>query len=579
MSLGTKIILLFAGFLLLQSFFSYGVRRTVEEPAYSRIENSMMRQQLQSFRSMLETEAYNLGLLCRNFAENPKVINLASGEISDFEGKSFNSQTCGDLEINILLILDEDNNVLYSQFVGADFQTPTIIAGFDSEKWSSGHPLLGFEKGGKLKRGLLKVKESVIAAASIAISDPQEPEKTTGTIIVGRLLTDRYLARLSDTLGISAKVVSASDAGFREGEVITDGYFYSEDVAKTTHKAMLAINDVIGRPSLAITSQISTALAQKVNTANRISLAVGIAFSLISVLLMLFLVYRIMGERLEKLIDHIIGIRHSGVLVKIVQETGGDEIDLLGYEFNQMVSRIQNDIEMRTKAEIELKRSLSELQRFTDVASHDLQEPLRSVASCLQLLEMQYKEKIDDSGKQLIEYAVQGSKRMKLLIKALLAYSNIGNTELKITSCDSGEIVKQSIEELKEEIEAADAEIIYDSLPVVKADKYRLGLLFTNIINNAVKYKSPQRAAKVKIESKKTADGIQFSITDNGIGIEREYFSQIFVAFRRLHTPDEYEGSGIGLAICRRIIEQHNGKIWVKSEPEKGSTFYFVLPQ
>jgi light-regulated signal transduction histidine kinase (bacteriophytochrome) len=342
--------------------------------------------------------------------------------------------------------------------------------------------------------------------------------------------------------------------------------------------ALLAISDVAGRPSLALKANIPTTISARSRSAKRISLIAELSFTLVSILITLFLLYNIMGKRLERLIDHIIGIRHSGVLVKIVQESNGDEIDLLGEEFNQMVGRLQQDIELRTQVESELKRSLAELERFADVASHDLQEPLRSVASCLQLLEMQYKQTIDDQGKQLIEYAVQGSRRMKTLIKALLAYSNIGNTGLEITTCNSSEVVKEAVAEIQKDVDEAGAQINCEDLPVIQADKFRLQLLFGNIIHNAIKYAAPGRKPQINISCEKVDRSWRFAISDNGIGIEKEYYTQIFVAFKRLHTQEEHEGSGIGLAICRRIIEQHNGRIWVKSEPGKGSTFYFSIP-
>jgi light-regulated signal transduction histidine kinase (bacteriophytochrome) len=329
---------------------------------------------------------------------------------------------------------------------------------------------------------------------------------------------------------------------------------------------------------LAIKALLPPGMADKIRKSNRITLLADLCFMFITLMLMVFLVYRIMGSRLEKLIDHIIGIRHSGVLVKIVQESSGDEIDLLGYEFNQMVTRIQRDIELRTQVEIELKRSLAELERFADVASHDLQEPLRSVASCLQLLEMQYTDKIDEQGKQLIGYAVQGARRMKTLIKALLAYSNIGNTELNITTCNTNQVIAEAIDELKKEIDESGAKIICDDLPVIAADGFRLLLLFTNLIDNALKYTVPGRVPVINIKCEKVEKTWRFSVTDNGVGIEKEYYTQIFVAFKRLYTQEEHEGSGIGLAICKRIVEQHKGRIWVKSEPGKGSTFYFSIP-
>ncbi|MFI4911344.1 MAG: ATP-binding protein [Sedimentisphaeraceae bacterium JB056] len=579
MSLGTKIILLFASFLVLHSLFSFGLRKVIEEPTYIETEEKMMHRELEWFSNLLDSEAYEIGLLCKSFSKHKGLYDYMTSGSNELIKAELEGSMCNSLEVNILVMLDADNNVVYSYITDEDFNTPVKIDGFSAEQWAGGHPLLGFEGGDDLKTGLMKVRENVVIVASCPISAPEDASNIVGTLVFGKLLSGKYLEKLASIHGISIDVVSVADAGFREGETITENYFYMEKAGEGKYKTLLAVNNVAGKPSLAIKANISSDIASKSRRAKRIALVSELGFALAAVMIMLYLIYNIMGKRLERLIDHIIGIRHSGVLVKMVQESSGDEIDLLGYEFNQMVARLQRDIELRMQVETELKRSLTELERFADVASHDLQEPLRSVASCLQLLELQYKENIDDQGKQLIEYAVQGSRRMKTLIKALLAYSNIGNTGLEIAKCDCNQIIKEAVDELKKEIDDVEAEVICDNLPVIQADKFRLLLMFTNIIDNALKYSVPGRKPLIRVNCEKVDNSWRFSISDNGIGIDKDYYQQIFVAFKRLHTQEEHEGSGIGLAICRRIVEQHGGRIWVKSEPGKGSTFYFSIPE
>ena len=572
MSLGTKIILLFAFFLALNSLFNYGVRKVVSEPTYRETEKKMMLRELEWFRNILIAESQEVKLICQTLAGNNKINDYLSQSVASEDG-IFDDDVFTSLGINIFVILNNKNEAVYSRITAEDYKTPARVEGFSASSWSQGHPLLGFTETTTTKNGILKVKDSVAIAASTLISG-----ETPFKVIVGRVLEGNYLKKLTSIQGLNATVESVAEAGFREGEKITNGYFYSEKSLDGTNTALLAINDIASRPSLAIKAIVPSTVAAKSRNANRVGLIADLVFTLILLMLGLFLVYQIMGKRLERLIDHIIGIRHSGVLVKIVQESNGDEIDLISYEFNQMVTRLQRDIELRTQVEIELKRSLAELERFANVASHDLQEPLRSVASCLQLLELQYKETIDDQGKQLIDYAVQGSRRMKNLIKALLAYSNIGNTGIEITTCNCNKIAQDAIGELKKDIDDSKAEIICDQLPVIQADKFRLQLLFSNIIHNAIRYAVPGMPPVIKISCEKIDKTWRFAITDNGIGIEKEYYNQIFVAFKRLHTQDQYEGSGIGLAICKRILEQHKGRIWVKSEPGSGSTFYFSIP-
>jgi len=256
-----------------------------------------------------------------------------------------------------------------------------------------------------------------------------------------------------------------------------------------------------------------------------------------------------------------------------------DELSLLTGLADQAAQAITN---ARLYAQLEaanqeLAYSNTELQQFAYVASHDLQEPLRMVASYTQLLARRYRGKLDSDADEFIAYAVDGANRMQRLINDLLAYSRLGTRgkSLELTSSESA--LAQALANLQIAIAENEAVVSHDPLPTVWADETQLVQLFQNLVGNAIKFRSllPPR---IHISAQQKEQGWLFSVSDNGIGIEPQYAERIFVIFQRLHSQAEYSGTGIGLAVCKRIVERHGGRIWMESQPGQGATFYFTLP-
>jgi PAS domain S-box-containing protein len=226
-----------------------------------------------------------------------------------------------------------------------------------------------------------------------------------------------------------------------------------------------------------------------------------------------------------------------------------------------------------------LERSNDELARFAQVASHDLQEPLRMVASYTQLLAKRYKGRLDADADEFIAYAVDGSNRMQRLIQDLLAYSRAGHDEQPLRAIQSEDALKDALNSLRATIEESQAVVTYDPLPTITTDPILLTQIFQNLVGNAIKYRSvevPQIHVSAAMDNGGT--GWVFSVQDNGLGIEPQYFEQIFVLFQRLHARTAFQGTGIGLAICKKMIIRLGGRIWVESQITKGSTFRFALP-
>jgi len=233
--------------------------------------------------------------------------------------------------------------------------------------------------------------------------------------------------------------------------------------------------------------------------------------------------------------------------------------------------------EERNQSLEELARSNRDLEQFAYVASHDLQEPLRMIATYTQLLAERYRGKLDDNADKYIHYAVDGALRMQLLIQDLLAFSRVGRHGTDLRETDCGAIVETAIKNLEVAIQESGAQIIYDKLPTVIADGSGLLQVLQNLIANAIKFRGSEPSV-IRMTAERRMKEWVFSVADNGIGIAPEHAEAVFVIFRRLHTRAEYPGSGIGLAICKKIIEQHGGRIWVESQLGHGSTFKFTLP-
>jgi PAS domain S-box-containing protein len=224
----------------------------------------------------------------------------------------------------------------------------------------------------------------------------------------------------------------------------------------------------------------------------------------------------------------------------------------------------------------ELERSNKELEQFAYIASHDLQEPLRMVGSFLQLLQKKYASKLDEQASQYIYYAVDGATRMKDLINDLLNYSRI-NTDISMREVNLSAIINEVLANLNTGIRESGAMVHFEGMPVLQADPVQMLQLFQNLISNSIKYRKDGITPVIKVQARKKDTHWLFAVNDNGIGIEKKYSDRIFVIFKQLHDKSKYKGTGIGLAIAKRIVERHGGKIWFESEPGKGSTFYFTI--
>ncbi|QRV17724.1 PAS domain-containing protein (plasmid) [Haloterrigena salifodinae] len=297
-------------------------------------------------------------------------------------------------------------------------------------------------------------------------------------------------------------------------------------------------------------------------------------------------------ERVTAAIDEAIQTKSTFELEHQIEQVDGS----LGWTFSRAVPMLDEDGEIvewvgmasditdRKEYERELeqtnaqlKRSNQELKRFAHAASHDLQEPLRMVSSYLQLLEQRYGDDLDADATEFIEFAVDGADRMRAMVDALLEYSQVSTRENDFESVDCEVVLEQATENLRMAIEEREASITSDELPTVSGDERQLIQLFQNLLDNAITYAGDEPPT-VHVSAERRDGEWLFSVRDDGIGIDPEKTEDIFEVFNRLHAPDEYGGTGIGLAICKRIVMTHDGRIWVESDPGEGTTFSFTIP-
>ncbi|GJF30375.1 histidine kinase [Kitasatospora sp. NE20-6] len=275
----------------------------------------------------------------------------------------------------------------------------------------------------------------------------------------------------------------------------------------------------------------------------------------------------------------------AGDFTHRITPTGPADIRELAADVDAMRRRMTEEITLKEQARLDLdqhaadlRRSNEELEQFAYVASHDLQEPLRKVASFCQLLQRRYAGSLDERANQYIDFAVDGASRMQTLINDLLAFSRVGRTMDARVNVDLDALADRTLDTLSIAIEESGAQITHDPLPTLAGDPTQLGMLLQNLIGNAIKFRSPERPPRIHLSAAPGNDGTwTFAVEDNGIGIEPEFAERIFVIFQRLHTREDYEGNGIGLAMCKKIVEYHGGTIALDPDHTPGTRITFTL--
>jgi signal transduction histidine kinase len=345
------------------------------------------------------------------------------------------------------------------------------------------------------------------------------------------------------------------------------------------------LRSAVGKLQADLDQQSNTAREELSRTASSVlTLLIGIGVVLVLLIsVVAVILHRILITPLSGLAEQVRKVA-SGDFQRSVNTRGPEELAMLSRDIDAMRQRIVQDLDAVQQAHQrldlqsqELKRSNAELEQFAYVASHDLQEPLRKVASFCQLLQRRYGGQLDERADQYIDFAVDGAKRMQVLINDLLAFSRVGRLTRQHIVVDCNDLVDQVVANAADTIEETGAEVTVADLPRVSGEASLLTAVFQNLISNALKFRSDD-PPRVDVSARRTGEFWTFAVQDNGIGIDPEYAERIFIIFQRLHHKDAYPGTGIGLAMCRKIIEYHGGTIRLDTSRETGTTFEFTLP-
>ncbi|MCX4416605.1 CHASE3 domain-containing protein [[Kitasatospora] papulosa] len=313
-----------------------------------------------------------------------------------------------------------------------------------------------------------------------------------------------------------------------------------------------------------------------------VALVVGFVLAVVSLSLLL---HRVVGRPLGALTAASDRVR-AGAFTEKIDVRGPSDVRAVSEAAEAMRSRLVAELAESQERETllaeqttELRRSNSELEQFAYVASHDLQEPLRKVASFCQLLEKRYSAELDDRGRQYIDFAVDGAKRMQVLINDLLTFSRVGRVQQSWKPVDLDASLDRALTNLTLAVEESGAVVVREEpLPELLGDSTSLTMVWQNLVGNAVKFRRPDVPCRITVGCVREGDVWHLTVADNGIGIAPEFADKVFIIFQRLHARDEYEGTGIGLSLCRKIIEFHGGRIWLDPKPPEGTLIHFTLP-
>ncbi len=591
MRLYKKILLITGVTLICLILLMYFTSMYILMSSFTQLEQQDTQKNVQRAVMALSDDVSALDKVVGDWAAWDETYAFIQGNDPSYIERNAPNATFEEFDLNLMLFINSSGGIVYARGfdpdTGEDTAVPESIKTLPADNILLKHA----DKYGDVK-GIILLPEAPMMVSSRPILDSDRKKPILGSMIWGRYLRDKEIQQLENITHLSLSVYRFDDkempADFRAalGSLSKNESIVTRQLDEQTVGGYTLVNDIYGAPALLLGVKISRAIYNQGKMSIQYLLtsllAIGIVFAAVTVMLL----DRFVLSRLNYLSVNVGTIGTSGDISKRVSIEGKDELSDLAHEINTMLESLEKSQKELCRKEEMLKQTLSnlansnkELEQFAHLAAHDLQEPLRMVSCYVQMLEQRYKGRLDADADEFIAYAADGAKHMSKMINDLLTYCNIDKNMRAFEPVNFEAILDTALYNLAEAIKQSNAQVTHDPMPSgILADGAQLLHVFNNLIDNAIKFHGMENP-RVHVSVQQKGEEWVFSVRDNGIGIEPQFYDSIFMIFQRLHTRDKYTGTGIGLATCKKIVELHRGRIWVESEMGKGSTFYFTIPQ
>lgn len=590
----SKKITISIGFIFLSlSIVIFFVSKTIIQNGFTKLEQDDVKTNIVRLQKSIDNELENLASICGDWAAWDDSKNFMLGKNENYVSSNLTLDSTANLKLNFMIFVKTDGSILHKIAVDLDNKAITELSQELIDRVLAEKQLLAITEPNECKTGILLVGDTKILFGAQPISDSASHKPVCGTLIVGRYLNETKLNYLRQQTCLDIKIAKSNHTN--QNCLFADDNFIKIE-NKNTISGFAKIYDLDGNTHFTLRIDIPRNIYNYGQTILFYFTGSMIGIALCTMAGLLYIMNQIILKPINKLSSNFRYIEHDYNISTKLYTDRTDEVGSLARSFDAMMDHLKKKMlelaekqEATNKLNIELTKTTEmmeqangELRNFVYVASHDLREPLRKIVVFADMLRNSLKDKVSGADIENLHYMIDGAERMKKMIDGLLDYSRVSTQPHPFQKVDVNEVINQLCN-FELSMLLLEKNVIIEKpkpLPVVVADNSQLSRLIQNLIANGIKYQPKDRQPRITITSKPAPDGmVRIEITDNGIGIRPEYHSAVFTMFKRLHKRDEYEGSGIGLAVCKKIVERHNGQIGVESQFGQGSTFWFTIAE